>query len=124
MNYHIEVENHQDLIKIKLTGSRKKEIAKRIWHSFIDLAQKEKINKLLIIDKMKDDLEIIEVLELGNWLKEINFPRNIMIAVIDPNLLSKINCNSFGEDVIQNRGYHNIRVFSDEDSALEWLQTF
>lgn len=124
MNYHIEVENHQDLLKFHLTGSKKKEIAKKIWQDIIDYAQKEKINKLLIIDNMKDDLEIIDVLELSNWFNEISFPRDIKIALVDPNLLSEVNRNSFGEDVIHNRGYHNIHVFSDEESALEWLRPF
>jgi hypothetical protein len=54
-------------------------------------------------------------------VRDMQFPRDHKVAIIDPGSDAHDSINKFGDDVAYNRGWRNIRVFRDEKIAREWL---
>jgi len=94
--------------------------AKLVWKRIHQSIADENTSAVIIYDELIDRLSVVQVLDIEKWLNHIGFPKSKKVAIVDANADGK-SLNRFGEDVAVNRGWYNIRVFSSESNAQEWL---
>lgn len=81
----------------------------------------DRLSGVLIIDKSVSNLTAFQVVDVQGWMAKNNFPKDIKVAIFDEQAKNRENNNTFGETVVYNRGWVNIRAFSHEDAARGWL---
>ncbi len=110
-----------DLGIVELTGEKDSGQARRIWERIRQFIRNDGLAKIIVVDRMTNALTEHHVFELGKWLGSSRFPRGVKVATVDPGKTAQGNMNAFGETVLLNRGFYNIRVFPDYDAASTWL---
>ena len=114
---------NNDLGIVELTGKKDFGQARWIWEGILYSIRDDGLAKVIIVDLMIDSLTELHVCELGKWLGSCRFLRGVKVAIIDPTKTAEGNMNAFGETVLLNRGFYNIRVFPDHETAGLWLGT-
>lgn len=112
-----------DFGMVELAGKKDFSHSRQIWERILQFIVNDCLTKMLVIDNMINAITEHHVFELGKWLSTSQFPREVRIAIVDPEKSVQGNMNAFGETVLLNRGFYNIRVFSDNESASAWLDT-
>ena len=114
---------NNDLGIVELTGKKDFGQARRIWERIRQFIRNDGLSGIIVVDRMTNGLTEHHVFELGKWLGSSRFPRRVKVAIVDPGKTAQGNMNAFGETVLLNRGFYNIRVFPDHQTASAWLGT-
>jgi hypothetical protein len=123
MPYETTFEPFEHYARIEISGDR------RPGHEVADAIQSGRevsthckshgITKLLVIFKMTGRLPAADAHEIYSNPEAFGWSRDIKVALVDENPESQQD-SLFSETVAVNRAY-DIRVFDDQDEALEWL---
>ncbi|HON38710.1 MAG: hypothetical protein ACOX3E_03195 [Desulfomonilia bacterium] len=106
---------------IELAGEKDFRQVMQIWERIRQFIRNDGLDGIIIVDRMTNALTEHHMFELGKWLGSSQFPRGVKVAIVDPGKMSQGNMNAFGETVLLNRGFYNIRVFPDHETAGTWL---
>lgn len=107
----------------ELSGTKSAVTAQEIWAAVLLQVEERKLDRLLIVDEMTDELTVWDIVDIEAFLTVSSFPRDVHVAIIDQALMSKErNSNAFGELYLQNRGWHRIKMFASREQALAWLR--
>lgn len=112
---------NNDLGIVELAGEKDLGQARRIWERIRQSIRNDGLAKIIVVDRTTTALTEHHVFELGKWLESSRFPRGVKVAIVDPGKTSQGNMNAFGETVLLNRGFYNIRVFPDHETAGAWI---
>ena len=123
MAYDVTIDEKGDYIKCEVSGERRhgKEIVDiaTVWSQVAQLCKEKGIFKILAIFKLKGQLAVFDAFKLVKTSKKFNWDSRFILALYDANKDSR-KINLFVETVAVNRGYY-IKVFENEESALNWL---
>jgi hypothetical protein len=110
-----------DIGVIILTGEKGYTEAKDAWEQIMQIIQQDNPRAVLVHDNSINRISVVDVMSLERFLQDINLTRKHKIAIIDADERQN-GINEFGETVVINRGWCNIRVFHEETQAREWLE--
>jgi hypothetical protein len=120
MNYTIELSENRRILVVKATGPINIDTVRQ-WSEDIDTRSRATDIRRFLFD-VRSAQNIGTVLENYTFAyrdsKEINLQRNVRSAILvsetDPS-------HEFSATTLRNAGY-NVRIFTDESSAVEWLE--
>ena len=118
MNHHV----CHGIAIFELSGMKTADAALEIWSTLQALIEKGKLDRLVVIDDMADDLTVWDFVDIEASLAASCFPRGVHMAIVDQALRQERNSNAFGELYLRNRGWYRIRMFESRDLALAWLR--
>jgi hypothetical protein len=121
MEYSIEHLPKKNIVSLHVSGEiDDSELLIKAAHEMIALASTHNYDKFLIdYTHAKVKLEIIDIYESATIMVDIGFKRTDRIASVIPEAWESIK---FFVTVAHNRGWFNIRLFSDSESAFQWLE--
>jgi hypothetical protein len=88
----------------------------RIYHALVQ----DNVQAILAFDHSIKSMSYTNVIEIVMWFDQISFPKNKKVAIVESSQAPDIN--KFGQDVSSVKGWNNIKVFSNEARAREWLE--
>jgi hypothetical protein len=108
-----------DIIRVVVTGVFSLDLARAVVGSAIRACEEHRLVRALAdIRSMQGDMATLDRYEAGTYGAKM-IPRTIAVAMLARP--DQISPDSFFENVLVNRGV-NLRVFSDQEEALEWLK--
>jgi hypothetical protein len=123
MPYETTFELFEHYARVEISGDRRPghEVADGILggQEISATCKSHGITKLLAIFKMTGRLPATEAHELYSNPDAFGWSRDIKVALVDENPDSRED-SLFSETVAVNRAY-NMRVFDEQDEALDWL---
>jgi hypothetical protein len=121
MSISIDYSCESNFGRCHISGNANVDDAKKIWSEFFVIIHNDKLTTLLIIDDTIKSVGAFDVINIMDWLDSIGFPKEIKVAIIDPNVSASTNINQFGEIVARTKGWHNIKAFEDKSKAIAWI---
>lgn len=122
MPYVINFLDNEGIILIKNSGIlRYEDYANQAMEAF-ELGQ-NKQSELYLADctRMENIANVFEIFDLPDFYARINIPRSIKIAVLLSDNAVTNEDLKFYETISTNRGWQ-VKLFSDQDSAIVWLR--
>jgi hypothetical protein len=121
MSYLMKFDYRDGVPTLELRGRKTAEAALDLWSSIHALIEKNKLEELLVIDEMVDELSVWDVVDIEASLTASGFPRGVRVAIVDLALRHERNSNAFSELYFLNRAWHRIKAFETQALALMWL---
>jgi hypothetical protein len=122
MSYTMKIEFSDGIPTLELRGKKTAEVAIEIWSSMRALIAERKLEMLLVIDEMDDEMSVWDVVDVEAHLRASGFPLGASVAIVDRRLQQERNSNAFAELYMLNRGWHRIKAFETRERALAWLR--
>ena len=108
-----------NILRVVVTGVFSLDLCKRVVHATTKACEEHHLVRVLVdIRPMQGDLATLDRYEVGTYAAKV-IPRAIALAMLERQ--DQISPDNFLENVLVNRGV-NLRVFSDSEEALEWLE--
>jgi len=123
MPYSTTIESRDSYIFVHVSGQRQRgseaDDSLQIWKQVASLCREKNTRGLLTVLDIGGRLPASAAYQIVTTLESIGVPRQLVVALVDLNAES-LQDNLFSETVALNRGYR-VRVFGDEQEALQWL---
>jgi hypothetical protein len=119
MEWVIHLDEPKQLVLVNVTGTIKAEPLREMTLELRDAVQQHQFKQVLLdYTEAVSSLQPYEIFERPKVLQELSFPTEVKIAVL---YLALNEDTQFLENVYRNKGFP-VRVFSDRNLALSWLQ--
>jgi hypothetical protein len=122
MSYQIVFDVRDGIPTVELHGTKTLEVALEFWSKMQAFIEEKTLDRLIVIDKMDDELTVWDVADIEAQLTASGFPRSVYVAIVDHAVRDERNTNAFGELYAFNRGWHRLRAFETHDLAVAWLR--
>jgi hypothetical protein len=119
MSFTIDYQKEEPLGIFHIHGDLPLVEAKDAWMRIYYALVHEKVHATLVFDHSTKSMSYSNILEIVLWFDQIGFPKNKKVAIVESSQVQDFN--RFGQDVSTVKGWNNIKVFSNEIVAREWL---
>jgi hypothetical protein len=119
MQLSIDHKIKDDFRVFRVSGDMSMDEAKKLWIKIYSAIINDKPKGIILLDSSSKLMRYYETIDIVDWFILANFPKDLKIAIIDPNPLEGVN--RFIQDVATVKGWYNIRVLQNEIIALDWL---
>jgi predicted transcriptional regulator len=124
MTYSLEIQEKSEHIEVRVSGERIRgqeiEDALNMWKIVAKKCDETGISRVLVVSTVTGSLPIISAYEIATSTDKVNWNRKFRTAIVDLNEESR-QINLFGETVVVNRGYFQVKVFDNQSEAVKWL---
>ncbi|AWB66610.1 hypothetical protein C2869_09285 [Saccharobesus litoralis] len=120
MTKPIEVNITNEYIHIQVSGENNFENCKFGWQTLVDTCQQAQQFHCLVEGYMDNPLPTMAAYDHVQLLKDVGLTNKHRVAYVDHNP-NTYPAAKFGETVVHNRGFYNIKIFNKVDDALSWL---
>jgi hypothetical protein len=121
MSLRIDYQIIDDLGMFNLYGEMSSTGAKKLWETIYNVIINNKPCGIVLFDDSKKIVNYFNIAEIVFWLSSVRFPKSCRIAIVDPNPTE--GHNRFLQDAAINKGWSNIRVFEDGNTAIDWVES-
>jgi hypothetical protein len=126
MTYDIVIQEKQHYLEVRVSGtrikSRETKDALDMWRVVAEKCNDTGMSHVLVILSLTGgSTSIMPAYDIASSAEQVGWRRKFKTAIVDLNEESR-QVNLFGETVAVNRGFSQIKVFDDENKAVEWLQ--
>ncbi len=112
---------NEGIVRVRLSGPQTLADYRKQTEEGLQLAKAKQVNLFLVDDqRARNTASTIEIFEMPAMYEELGAPRSAKVAIVMPQSSPSAADIRFLETVCVNRGF-NVRIFSGEKPAVEWL---
>ncbi len=123
MSLKLKHKAFKDYLRVEFNGNRTpgQEVEEGIatWKQVADIARKVKLNRIMVVSKVKGRLPAVSAFNITESLDIIGWQQDFIIAGVAPDKIAFTNLSIF-ETIMQNLGYEG-KMFENESDAKKWL---